>query len=1083
MPQTCSLCSVDPSAVLWKGNSVRAIRDTLTIASGRVIVAPIRHVAQFAGLTRDERSELLGCIEEVGALIQSTQTDQIVGLDVGVRVGQTAQHVHLELHWMDCGKSPSAVEVCVALSAPNDGRRLRRYPVPTQSRFLDGRAGNELLGPLLAVLEDAAQVDIASAFITHGGLDLIESTLRRVADRPSARIRIVTGDYLDFNEPSVLRRLNAISPCAQIYVVESARSRGFHAKSYIVRTSGGESWMFVGSSNLTANALCHSAEWNVVIDGVVDPHAIAAARDSFEACLRDGGTLPLTEAWIVNYEGRRRVPSMAELEGPPADARARGVSQTRDPTPVQQQALEALADDLRTQSRAGLVVLATGLGKTFLAAFAYRRFGFKRCLFVAHREEILDQAATTFLEANPGLKVSRLGAGGSDVTGDIVVASVQSIGRIERLHTLQRNSFDLIVVDEFHHATATQYRRVLGYFEPRYSLGLTATPRRTDREDVLGLCGGNLVYECDLFQGIAGGFLAPFDYFGIADPVDYQRENLFARNLSPEELGDRLAFDRRAEVAAAAWREHIGPHRSTLVFCASLNHARFMRRYFERVAPDVPSAIIHSGSDSDPRAEALKKLREGSVRLVFSVDMLNEGVDVPQVDGVLLLRPTDSPVLFLQQLGRGLRMREGKRLKVVDFVGNHHAFLSRMLFMQGVEPTEFTETVLRLRSHSGHFEHSCGSTARYEIAAIDLLEQARQLSLAGNLLREWFCQFEISQSRRPTFREAVQRGFYSSDGEPRSGRIASWAATLYEFAERAREVTAPGTDSRRFIDAVQKVRASSPLKLLVLELFVHAHFAGRCSVEDCLAHVRRRIIQDPRIGVATGWRDEATDSENGVVKLRKALEADDGLLSLNGDGLIQLDSGCDVPFPEACTEIAAEVLDGRIAATVEAAARLRSKSLRDLSRVSINEAGVQVDARWSWEWDGEHGRLTLFARGTSDAADLNREYGEGMRLLLARLSELNATVLSCFIDSARAQELPLANRLLKLQDEPYPIHLRPGLDAVKLRKKIQAAQARIGQLPGTQGGNNTRRIALMLEIPAEHRSSITGFLETGCSSA
>ena len=421
----------------------------------------------------------------------------------------------------------------------------------------------------------AIEVDIASAFVTHGGINLVEAQLLRVLERPGACVRILTGDYLGFNEPSVFRRLADFAPRIQTHILETGRVGGFHAKSFIIRTVHGDSWMIVGSSNLTERALQHSMEWNVVVDEQVDPYAVAAARSSFDACLRAEGTLPLTERWIESYESRRVYAGMSDAEDVTPKPMKRIEVTARTPTPIQQSALNALADDIETGSTRGVVVLATGLGKTFLAASAFSQFGFKRCLFVAHREEILDQAATTFEELSSSPHVTRFGGGSSDATGEVVIASIQSLGRVDRLRVLDRTTFDLIVIDEFHHATAAQYRRVIDHFDPHYLLGLTATPRRMDRADVLGLCGGNLVYECDLFQGIAGGFLAPFDYFGIADPVDYQKENLFSRRLTAEELGGRLAFDERAERAANAWRRHIGPDRRTLSCCASLKSNNF----------------------------------------------------------------------------------------------------------------------------------------------------------------------------------------------------------------------------------------------------------------------------------------------------------------------------------------------------------------------------------------------------------------------------------------------------------------------------------------------------------------------------
>jgi superfamily II DNA or RNA helicase/diadenosine tetraphosphate (Ap4A) HIT family hydrolase len=1083
MLPTCPLCVVDAAEVVWDGEHVRAVRDRFPVTDGHVLIAPKRHVGRLSELSGSERAELFGCVEAVWDRVRRSATDRNLGINDGEHAGQTLQHVNLHVIPRRPGDHPiPAGGIRAVIPARKDWRRIGTYARNLTEPFLDGGPGRQLIRPLLAELEEAVEVDIAVAFISHGGLDLIDSALRAVLMRSNARIRIFTGDYLDFNEPEVLRRLAALPSPAESFVVDSRGSVGLHAKTFLIKGRHGESCLFVGSSNLTESALVHSIEWNARIDEHVDPEMLRIARQSFEGLRSNVRTKRLDEAWISSYE-RRRAPraysDVPERSGP----RLTGDS-VRPPTPtdIQAEALRALSDDMTAQSRAGLVVLATGLGKTFLAAFTLKNLGFRRCLFVAHREEILNQAEMTFRRCDHRLHVTRIQGGLCDPSGEVVVASVQSLAQARVLDGLASDAFDLIVVDEFHHATAAQYRRVINHFEPRYLLGLTATPRRTDHADVLALCGGNLVYECDLFRGIAESRLAPFDYLGIADPIDYQQGAWFSRRMTAEEIGTRLALDQRAEHAVSAWRTHIGPERRTLVFCASLNHARFMREYFQRAASEVPAAIVHSAADSDSRGEALSRLRDGSIRLLFSVDLLNEGVDVPEVDGVLMLRPTESTILFLQQLGRGLRWREGKRLKVVDFVGNHQVFLRKLLVVCNESQSDPSRLLTTIRSSHGVLASDCGSTVAYELAAIELLERARHLSRGARLLRDWYAREFAEHGIRPSFRDAVSMGFYNRDGVPRTNEIESWASVLHSLDDAAREVTAPDAESRAFLDALQTVKASTPLKLLVLELFVQDQSKRNHSALECARYLKRRITQDPRLGRLIGWNAVSGSEDARVDRLKRELWEVDGALVLEEDETLRLAAGGDRGMTDECSALAMEIIEGRLAMHVEEEQRRRAQQLRNAARTMVNDQGRAVDARWAWEWEGNFGRLTLFARGTNrgagDAAvDVNPHYAEALRLLLARLGKLGGRLVACFLDSKGSQELPITKRLLRPGTYAYPIDLSLMRGDGEVARAIQSAQQVIGQSPNAKGGNNTRRIALIVDLPAATRASVIPELE------
>ena len=344
------------------------------------------------------------------------------------------------------------------------------------------------------------------------------------------------------------------------------------------------------------------------------------------------------------------------------------------PHAVQSEALAALESTRLAGNRSGLVVMATGLGKTWLAAFDSNRPEFRRVLFVAHREEILAQAMETFRRIRPAAGIGLYAGGDRSIDKELVFASIQTLSRREHLNRFQETAFDYLVVDEFHHAAAATYRRLIDHFSPRFLLGLTATPERADGGDLLSLCDENLVYRCPVPRGIDLGLLCEFDYFGVPDDVDYVNIPWRSTRFDEEALTNAVATQRRAENILEQWKKRGG--RRTIAFCASQRHADFMRAWFRQ--RDISCAAVHAGPASDERTLSLEQLASGAVSIVFAVDMFNEGVDVPMIDTVMMLRPTESPIVWLQQFGRGLRKHGDKRLTVIDYIGNHRTFLTKV---------------------------------------------------------------------------------------------------------------------------------------------------------------------------------------------------------------------------------------------------------------------------------------------------------------------------------------------------------------------------------------------------------------------
>jgi superfamily II DNA or RNA helicase/HKD family nuclease len=606
---------------------------------------------------------------------------------------------------------------------------------------------------LSTAINQASDVDLAVAFVKTTGLRLLlpdlHSALKGDAElnRMPARVRVLTSDYLDVTDPEALRLLMLLqAQGAHVKVYESAGS-SFHLKAYLFAQHDGVDGLtgtaFIGSSNISKQALTNGLEWNYRIDYPGD-NGFLEARSRFEELFAHPRCIPLTDSWIAQYEARRIplpmavAPGSLEQDPPPV------------PTSVQTEALFALRETRDEGFRRGLVVLATGLGKTWLAAFDAAQIGARRVLFVAHREEILNQAAETFLRIRPKASVGFYAGQTRDVEVDILCASIQTLGREVHLELFSPEHFDYIVVDEFHHAAATTYRRLLAHFSPRFLLGLTATPDRSDQSDILSLCDDNLVFTRKLFDGINSKLLVPFHYYGIFDSsVDYAEIPWRSGRFDPDQLSNKLATLARAKHALAEWQRRM--QKRTLAFCVSIAHAEFMASQFEKAG--VACAAVYAGSQLS-RADALERLRDGRLAIIFSVDLFNEGVDLPAIDTVMMLRPTESKILFLQQLGRGLRNSDGKtHLVVLDFIGNHKSFLHKPQALFETDSSYKKLADFARKAQANKLSLPDGCFVNYDLELIDFLK-----SLDSDGIKNEYEALRDSLSRRPTLAEFYRSG-------------------------------------------------------------------------------------------------------------------------------------------------------------------------------------------------------------------------------------------------------------------------------------------------------------------------------------
>jgi superfamily II DNA or RNA helicase/HKD family nuclease len=660
-----------------------------------------------------------------------------------------------------------------------------------------------LADELIPGIQRATGIYILTSFVMESGVKLLQPHLKQAAER-GADIKLLAGDYLFVTQPKALRRLLAIDERLELRLWRSYGT-SFHPKAYLFDYGDGQGLMIVGSSNLSRSAFKVGYEWNLAVNAQAEPFTFQQALKQFMTSLYHDQTCALHEEAVNEYERdynrhHSKFPELArthteweesELMMPvkPSKAGNAGnpafVASTTNrilPRQAQQMALEAIHATWEEGYSKAMVVMATGLGKTYLAAFVARSF--KRVLFIAHREEILQQAQRSFRLVMPERSSGLYNGAEKSSDVELLFASIYTLGIKQHRDRFKTDDFDLIVVDEVHHAAAKSYTSVLSYFTPVFQLGITATPERMDGRDVYALCDGNVAYQIHFIEAITRGWLSPFQYYGIYDDTDYSQITWLGSRYDEQELSDAQLRKDRAELVWRAWTDH--KQSRSLGFCSSIRQADFLADYFKEQG--VRALSLHSRTTEMSRPEAIRALTEGELDIIFTVDLFNEGVDIPGVDTLLFARPTESLTVFTQQIGRGLRLAEGKtHCVIIDLIGNYrNADLKLSLLGRNSEK----------RPERGQWtaESACaqlppGCIIDLEIGVINWLD-----SLLGKRnprkenLRTSYLDLKKELGRRPTYLELHAHGRarsqdYRSEFKSYAGFLL-WAGELSEEESR-----------------------------------------------------------------------------------------------------------------------------------------------------------------------------------------------------------------------------------------------------------------------------------------------------------
>lgn len=526
--------------------------------------------------------------------------------------------------------------------------------------YNDYNSGSNLLVELLQELQTCKRFYFAIAFITQSGLICLKECLKLLQEK-NITGDILTTDYLYFNQPKALQELQQYPNLnIRIYTKEN-----FHIKGYIFEQNDYYT-LIVGSNNLTQTALKANKEWSLKINSLANGALIHNTLSQFQQMWQEA--MPLTNIWLKQYTDKYH--SLQKLKREFATAQENISTNDIAPNKMQQEALKALAKLQQNNKHKALLISATGTGKTYLSAFAVKKANPKRLLFLAHREQILKQACKTFAKIIPDIQYGILSANHKDFHKPYLFSTINMLSKEENLTQFAPTHFDYIIIDETHRAGASSYLKILNYFQPQFLLGMTATPERTDGLDIYQLFDHNIAYEIRLNQAMQENLLCPFHYFGITDiTVDDQK-------INDNSTFNDLTTDARVThiINQSQYYGFSGERLRGLIFCSQIEEAQILSQKFNERGFNT---IALSGKDSqETRTNAIHKLeqkeRSTGLDYIFTVDIMNEGIDIPAINQIIMLRPTKSAIIFVQQLGRGLRKYPQKDYVVIlDFIGNY----------------------------------------------------------------------------------------------------------------------------------------------------------------------------------------------------------------------------------------------------------------------------------------------------------------------------------------------------------------------------------------------------------------------------
>lgn len=639
-------------------------------------------------------------------------------------------------------------------------------------KLLTNKVHENVLSSLLQELKTCKTFTFSVAFITEGGLATLKTMLYDL-EKKGIKGRILTSTFLSFNQPKMFKELLKLLNVE----VRVTGVKGFHSKGYIFEHEQHYS-LIVGSSNLTDSALKANYEWNVYLTSLENGEVIHHFKDQFDEAWQM--SVPLSEEWILQYNAVYEKPTFnnSQVAAPPLYI----TNPLRDsleiqPNKMQTAALEQLRTLRASGATKGLIISATGTGKTYLSAFDVRNVSPKKMLFIVHREQILKKAMADFRKVLLGNEddYGILSGNSKDLGARYLFATVQTLSNDNYLQQFAKDHFDYILVDEVHRAGAGSYLKILNHFEPEFLLGMTATPERTDNFNIFELFDYNIAYEIRLQAALEEDMLCPFHYFGV---TDYEMDgDLIDDTATLQKLIAKERIDHIIE--KISYYGYSGEKLRGLMFCSSKDEVRELSNILNSRGYKTTAL---TGDDSlEKRELAISKLEHGELEYILTVDIFNEGIDIPFLNQIVMLRQTQSSIIFIQQLGRGLRKHNEKDfVTIIDFIGNYkNNFLIPMALS---DDRSMNKDNVRRKTVNTDYIQGVSTINFEEIAKKQIFDAITNTNLSRlSVLRDAYFELKNRSNRIPMLSDFIHNN--SLDPEV----IISYSDNYYLFLEKIKE--------------------------------------------------------------------------------------------------------------------------------------------------------------------------------------------------------------------------------------------------------------------------------------------------------
>lgn len=629
------------------------------------------------------------------------------------------------------------------------------------------KEGKKVLSSIEDELLTCEQFQISVAFITMGGITPLLQTLKEL-EKKHIPGKILTTNYLNFSEPKALEKLNGLSNITLKMYDADESNGGFHTKGYIFKKE--EIYrIIIGSSNMTSAALTINREWNTKLISTDQGEMAQDIVNEFEELWNSPHSLTF-DASYENYRERYEI-----IKHQRAIARQDEITSLEkyrlQPNSMQVGFIANLRKIIAAGESRALLISATGTGKTYASAFAMRELGYKRVLFLVHRGQLARQTRKSYQKIfGKNISMGLVGAGYAEYDANYVFATVQTLNRDDHLTKYQPNDFDCIILDEAHHSSAATYQKVMNYFKPKLWLGMTATPDKRDDDmegrNIYEIFHYQIAYEIRLQQAMEENMLCPFNYFGISDISTIDDKQLKSRKMTEGDF-NQLTSDERVRhiIEQAEYYGYSGDRVKGLIFCSRLDESEELSQKFN--AAGYRTIALNGSASEEERMNAFERLAmdeadatEGMQPLdyIFSVEILNEGVDIVEVNQVIMLRPTESPIVFIQQLGRGLRKAEGKEYVVIlDFIGNYNNNFMIPVALSG--DRTYNQDVIRKYVISGNSVIPSSSTVHFdEISREKIFASIDKIKGMKSIIRSSYQNLKNRLGRVPYLMDFYENG-------------------------------------------------------------------------------------------------------------------------------------------------------------------------------------------------------------------------------------------------------------------------------------------------------------------------------------